>query len=130
MEKMRNDIMKKCRRLTKYSRQSSFNPFFRHGLAETIVEQKLRLALWAWLLYRLCNREGCEDGCLKKCSFCETYIRTDLPVPQHKCNANHDGSSGLMESTLCRQMLEEVMEKTNIRVSVGTLVTDDDSTWR
>ena len=66
----------------------------------------------------------------KKCSFCDTYLKMDLAVPLHKCNANHDGSSGSMESTLCRQMLEEVTESTNSRVSVGTLVTDDDSTLR
>ena len=54
----------------------------------------------------------------------------NLPVPQHKCNSSHDGSSGSMESTLYRQILEETTEKTNTRVSVGTLVTDDDSTLR
>ena len=54
----------------------------------------------------------------------------NLPTPQHKCNANHDGYSDSMESTLCRLMLEEVTEKADARVSVGTLITDDDGTLR
>ena len=54
----------------------------------------------------------------------------DLPIPKHKCNVNHDDSSGSMDSTLCRLILEEVTDMTDGRVSIGTLVTDDDSTLR
>ena len=43
---------------------------------------------------------------------------------------NHDGSLGSMESSICRNLLEEINAFTKGRVSIGTLVTDDDSTLR
>ena len=54
----------------------------------------------------------------------------DLPILTHNCNSNHDGSSGSMESSLCYILLEKINNTTKGWVSVGTLVTDDDSTLR
>ena len=54
----------------------------------------------------------------------------DLPVPDHRCNINHMGSSRSMESVLCRILLEEVNEVSKSKVFVSEVVFDDDSTLR
>ena len=80
---------------------------------------------------------GCRAGKMisigvlkKKCSICTHCVSKDLPIPQHSCNINHDGSSGSMESILCKKMLEEILNSTNNTCYVNDLVTDDDSTLR
>ena len=80
---------------------------------------------------------GCRTGKVimrgvmqKKCSICTSYNKRDLPVPEHTCNINHEGSSGSMESILCRKLLEEVHVMSFNKVAVGEVVSDDDSTLR
>ena len=51
-------------------------------------------------------------------------------LPRHKCNVNHSGSSGSMESKLALSMVTEICRETNGAANVGKLVTDDDSTMR
>ena len=77
------------------------------------------------------NRKGHKGwSAAKKCSFCQTYEQLELTVPEHPCNRNHDGSSGSMEATLARTMVEEVSLLSKGKVAIGTMVTDDDSTLR
>ena len=52
----------------------------------------------------------------KKCALCQNHKKRDLPIPDHECNSNHSDSSGSMEVLLCRQMLEELYEKTGSKV--------------
>ena len=80
---------------------------------------------------------GCRTGKVimrgvmqKKCSTCTSYNKRDLPVPKHICNINHQGSSGSMESILCRILLEEVDTMSFNKVAVAEVVSDDDSTLR
>ena len=70
-------------------------------------------------------------GILKKnCAICTHYLSKNLLIPEHSCNINHDGSSGSMESILCKKMLEDIFKSSNKRCCVNDLVTDDDSTLR
>jgi hypothetical protein len=80
---------------------------------------------------------GCRSGkalrcgvLQKQCSTCNSYRKRDLPIPNHPCNINHDGSSGSMETLLCKDLIEEICEETIGRVMVGQVVSDDDSTLR
>ena len=66
----------------------------------------------------------------KKCAFCISHKKRDLPIPDHECNSNHSGSSGSMEALLCRQMLEDLYDTTSSKISIGDIVSDDDSTLR
>ena len=61
---------------------------------------------------------------------CKPYLGTNLSITSYNSNSNHDGSSGSMESSLCRILLEQINDITNGRVSVGILVTDDYSMLR
>ena len=66
----------------------------------------------------------------KKCSVCQSYQKRDLPIPDHDCNSNHSGKFGSVEALLCRQMLEDLQEKTSANVHIGEIVSADDSTLR
>ena len=78
---------------------------------------------------------GCISGKMvragvlqKTCTYCYTYQSLDLPVPDHNCMVNHDGSSDSMKFSLYRTLLEDISAYTKGKVIIGTLVTNDDST--
>ena len=54
----------------------------------------------------------------------------DFHIPTHSCNANHEGSSESMEANLARMLTEKVHGAISRGVSIGTMVTGDDSTLR
>ena len=66
----------------------------------------------------------------KKCKTCSNFNRKDMEPPIHPCPVNHEASSGAMEARCCCTLLEEVCRKFDGIVTVGCLVTDDDSTLR
>ena len=80
---------------------------------------------------------GCRTGKVFKCGVlqkscvtCTSYQKRDLPIPNHLCNVNHNGSSGSMESLLCCQMIEELHDASGGKVVVSEVVSDDDSQLR
>ena len=64
----------------------------------------------------------------KKCRTCSNFNRKELEPPIHPCPINYEASSGAMEARCCCTLLEEVSNKYDGIVTVGALVTDDDST--
>ena len=77
------------------------------------------------------NGKVIHAGVLKKrCSTCMRHDGLVDHLPQHKCNVNHSGSSGSMESKLALCMVTDICRETNGAANVGELVTDDDSTMR
>ena len=66
----------------------------------------------------------------KKRALCLSHKKRDLLIRGHECNSNHSGSSGSMDALLCRQMLEDLYDRTCAKVSIGDIVSDDDSTFR
>ena len=66
----------------------------------------------------------------KKCKTCSNFNRKDMEPPIHPYPVNHEASSGAMEARCCCTLLEEVCRKFDGIVTVGCLVTDDDSTLR
>ena len=46
-------------------------------------------------------------------------------TPLHKCNMNHSGSCGSMESKLALSMVTDICRDTNGAANIGQLVTDD-----
>ena len=80
---------------------------------------------------------GCRSGKVvefgvlkKKCFTCEKHNTTQQNIPEHRCNVNHVGSSGSMESTLALRIVEGLHKSTKKKAYVQKLVTDDDSTMR
>ena len=64
---------------------------------------------------------------------CGTATTTQMQreqLPPHKCNVNHFGSSGSMESKLALSMVTDICKGTNGAANVGKLVTDNVSTMR
>jgi hypothetical protein len=68
----------------------------------------------------------------KYCNYCKTWKRKEanngIPVPEHQCTRNHDGSSSAMEPLACLEMVTAVYQKTN--VIVASLCIDDNASTR
>ena len=43
-----------------------------------------------------------------KCSIYQQYNKQQEEIPTHRCNVNHEGSSGSMESALALTLCEEI----------------------
>ena len=64
------------------------------------------------------------------CSIFTHVNRKNLPVPPHACQINWPGSSGSMESGMALSFVINVFKKTDGRVSIGVIVSDDNCTMR
>jgi hypothetical protein len=80
---------------------------------------------------------GCRTGLIigldvrgKKCAKCHQANKKNLPVRDHKCPINYEGSSRAMESKVALSLTEQPFNNSNGHVYVKHLVSDDDSTMR
>ena len=80
---------------------------------------------------------GCRTGLIigldvrgKKCAKCHQANKKNLPVRDHKCPINYEGSSGAMESKVALSLTEQIFNNSNGHLYVKHLVSDDDSTMR
>jgi hypothetical protein len=80
---------------------------------------------------------GCKTGKIisfgvlkKSCVTCEKSNTQQQQLLPHRCNVNHSGSSGSMESSLALKLIEQLHDETNQKAFVNELVTDDDATTR
>ena len=77
---------------------------------------------------------GCRTGkiidmCVKckKCSICASANKYGAEAPEHDCVVNWIGASGAMEAAVALEMASELLTKTNGKVYIEYLVSDDDS---
>ena len=80
---------------------------------------------------------GCRSGKIigldvkgKKCAKCHYANKHNLPVKDHKCSINYEGSSGAMESKVALTLTERLFSESNGRIYIAQLVSDDDSSMR
>ena len=63
----------------------------------------------------------------KKCSICASANKYGAEAPEHDCVVNWIGASGAMEAAVALEMASELLTKTNGKVYIEYLVSDDDS---
>ena len=66
----------------------------------------------------------------KKCKICEVMTQKYDDIHPHECLINYEGSSGAMESKLAVRMIHDTWNKSGKKVTIGTIVADDDSTLK
>jgi hypothetical protein len=67
----------------------------------------------------------------KLCNFCKSWVKKHgdaVPVKEHDCLKNHEGSSGSMEPQACLDMVVDLYNKH--KVVVDMICADDDSSTR
>ena len=66
----------------------------------------------------------------KKRSQCEAMLKKCDEIIPHPCNANYEGSSGGMERRLAVDLVTQTWRRSNLKVRIGTIIADDDSTLK
>jgi hypothetical protein len=72
--------------------------------------------------------------CIKRklCNFCCSWEKQsnpdELPIPDHMCMKNHDGSSSAMEPAACLEMVIDLYRQRNCIVNM--ICADDDASTR
>ena len=66
----------------------------------------------------------------KKCTRCTIANKNNTTVRTHNCPVNHIGSSGSMEASMALELITNMSEKSNAKVYIKGVVSDDDSTMR
>ena len=79
---------------------------------------------------------GCFTGCMisfdlkSNCSKCAIANKYGNDPKSHYCTVNHTRSSGSMEVSLALDLTADLFNKTNGRIYLEKIVSDDDSTMR
>ena len=98
-----------------WQKRSSGNRYDSNSGDALLVESLTRLPI-TWIIKS------------KICSVCQRHSDDDVPVKDHKCMINHDGSAGSMEPLAVLEMVIEAMDK--FFVVIERLITDDDSSMK
>ena len=65
----------------------------------------------------------------KNCSMCGQLNVEGIQKPR-ECNSNYVRLSGLMEATLARKLVKDLLLKYEGRIFIEKIISDDDSTMR
>ena len=75
------------------------------------------------------NKKIINHRCLSKCcKICSLAKKSNQQPTKHECPKNHDGSSKSMETEAIYQMVLEATYQKGY--SIGTIISDDDSTMK